>query len=53
MHMILEHSHDFVVIEERYPMKESIQKSLRIPIESLAYTVDGHMVVNKFDRILV
>ena len=51
MHVIFKDSHDSVVVEERYPMEERIQKSLRISIESLADTVNGHMIVYKFDAI--
>ena len=51
MDMVLKHSHDFIIVEERYPMEEGIQKSLWISIESLAYTVDGDVVVDKFNTI--
>lgn len=51
MHVIFKDSHDSVVVEERYPMKEGIQKSLRISIESLAHTVDRYMIVHEFDTI--
>lgn len=50
--MILKCSHDFVFIEKRNPVEKSIQKSFRIPIESLADTVDGYMIVHKLDSVI-
>jgi len=51
--MILKNSHNSIVVEEWYPMEESIQKSLRISIKSLAHTIDWHMIVYKFDSIFI
>ena len=47
--MVLEDCHHFVLIEEGNPVEQSVQKSLWVFVESIANTVDGYMVVNKFD----
>ena len=49
MHVVLEDCHHFVLIEEGNPVEQSVQKSLWVFVESIANTVDGYMVVNKFD----
>ena len=51
MHVVLEDCHYFVLVEEGNPVEQSVQEPFRVFVESIAYTVYGHMVVNKFDLL--
>lgn len=53
MHMVLKCSHNFVLIEVRYPMKEGVEVTSRISIEGFTSRIDRHMIVDKLDLILI
>lgn len=53
MYMVFKDCHYFVFVEIRYPMEQSIQKSLRTLVEPLTDTIDWNMIINKLKFVFV
>jgi len=53
VHVILKNCHDFVLIEVRYPVEESIEITGRIFVKGLAHRVYWYVVVNKFNFVSI
>lgn len=53
MHMVLKNGHYFVLVKVRHPVEESIEVSCWISIKCLTNRVDGYMIANKLELVLI
>jgi hypothetical protein len=48
--VIFEDRHHLIIVEQRYPVEQSIEETGRILVESLASAVDRHVIVYELDQ---